>query len=278
MKHNLIIFSAWVCLAGWLGLALEQLQGGEQQSGFGLLLWLVSPLVGCLLLRAFGGDGWSDLGLRPGLGRNLSWYLMSALVYPGVAVLVLIVGLALGAVKVPGLPGNTPQAFFMGVAFSLAPLFFKNIFEEFGWRGYLTPRMAAARVNDTLADVLTGLVWATWHLPYYFGLLSREEFTRYTSQGLGVFMITMYIGLVASSLVYGVIRRQSGTLWPAVLMHAVGNAFLVVLLGQDFVVIRPQVEFLFTPSLEGLLSAGLLALIGIGLQRMMKAPRRLKRI
>lgn len=36
--------------------------------------------------------------------------------------------------------------------------------EEFGWRGYLLPRMAA-RFGNAWASVIVGVIWASWHLP-----------------------------------------------------------------------------------------------------------------
>jgi len=46
------------------------------QQGLGLLLWLITPLITALLLRAFAGDGWKDMGLRPSLKGNLIWYVV----------------------------------------------------------------------------------------------------------------------------------------------------------------------------------------------------------
>ncbi|MFC5862765.1 CPBP family intramembrane glutamic endopeptidase [Acidicapsa dinghuensis] len=36
--------------------------------------------------------------------------------------------------------------------------------EEFGWRGYLLPRVGA-RTGNVVAAILVGVAWATWHLP-----------------------------------------------------------------------------------------------------------------
>jgi membrane protease YdiL (CAAX protease family) len=53
----------------------------------------------------------------------------------------------------------------------LAPLLaiWPNIFggpleEEFGWRGFLLPRLSA-RIGNIWATLLVGVLWATWHLP-----------------------------------------------------------------------------------------------------------------
>jgi membrane protease YdiL (CAAX protease family) len=36
--------------------------------------------------------------------------------------------------------------------------------EEFGWRGYLLPRLSA-RIGNTWATLSVGAIWASWHLP-----------------------------------------------------------------------------------------------------------------
>lgn len=36
--------------------------------------------------------------------------------------------------------------------------------EEFGWRGFLLPRLAA-RIGNTWATLAVGILWASWHLP-----------------------------------------------------------------------------------------------------------------
>jgi uncharacterized protein len=36
--------------------------------------------------------------------------------------------------------------------------------EEFGWRGFLLPRLSA-RIGNIWATLLVGIIWASWHLP-----------------------------------------------------------------------------------------------------------------
>lgn len=36
--------------------------------------------------------------------------------------------------------------------------------EEFGWRGFLLPRLSA-RIGNTWATLVVGVLWASWHLP-----------------------------------------------------------------------------------------------------------------
>ena len=77
---------------------------------------------------------------------------------------------------------NDKQHLFFGVAnitnFEMSSLFslilmstignfIKNIFEEFSWRGYLTPKLIELKLNDWFIYIISGLVWALWHAAYY---------------------------------------------------------------------------------------------------------------
>jgi hypothetical protein len=80
--RNLVIFTFLVIALGWLGRLLDSLMGAKPGEGLGVTLWIVSPLVSSFLLRAFAGDGWQDLGIRPNIKGNVLWYAISILIYP----------------------------------------------------------------------------------------------------------------------------------------------------------------------------------------------------
>ena len=73
-KRNLIIFTVLVLGLAVLAAVVEPLTvppGADPgTSGLGQLLWIVSPFGIMLLLRIFGGDGWSDFGVRPNFKGN----------------------------------------------------------------------------------------------------------------------------------------------------------------------------------------------------------------
>ena len=66
--RSLIVFVIGVVALPWLGWGLDVGRGADphsQQNSLGWLLFILSPLLMSLLLRAVGGAGWKDLGLRP---------------------------------------------------------------------------------------------------------------------------------------------------------------------------------------------------------------------
>ena len=207
--RNLIVFAIVALAAGWLGRGLDVAVGSPASEGLGQLVWIAAPALTGLLLRGFGGEGWTDAGLRPSFGRNGRWYLFAILCAPVSLLLTILLGMAFGIMQVT-LPdaGNLLRL----VSLALAPAFVKNIAEEFAWRGYLTPRFSVAGVPDALNHVLTGLVWAAWHVPYYLFFLDRATFAAISPHGLPVFFVTMFIGVVVLAFVYGELRLVTGTM------------------------------------------------------------------
>lgn len=76
-------------------------------------------------------------------------------------------------------------------------------------------------------------------------------------------MTRFLIGSVAASLVYGEIRLRTDSVWPAVLMHTAGGAFIATLLLE--VLMTPETAFLFSPGVEGTLTIAIFTLVGLGL-------------
>ncbi len=69
--RNLAIFTFLVITLGWLGRWLDSLMGSTASQGIGMAIWIISPLAVSLLLRAFAGDGWKDLEIRPAIRGNV---------------------------------------------------------------------------------------------------------------------------------------------------------------------------------------------------------------
>lgn len=86
--------------------------------------------------------------------------------------------------------------------------------EEIGWRGYLLPRLTT-RTGLAAASVLTGAIWATWHLPLFF---ARGADTNGQSFPLYAVQVTSYS--VALAWLYW---RTGGSLLLTMFMHAAFN-------------------------------------------------------
>ena len=65
---------------------------------------------------------------------------------------------------------------------------------------------------------MSGLVWATWHMPLLF-------LTTVFPVGNKVISLPLFYGtVVAASFFYGYLRIFSGSLWPASIAHAMHNS------------------------------------------------------
>jgi membrane protease YdiL (CAAX protease family) len=87
--------------------------------------------------------------------------------------------------------------------------------EEFGWRGYLQPRLAPGK--PLLAAVLTGIIWAVWHYPL---ILRGANYPGNPWLGLLLFPVTS----IFLSIIFGWLREQSGSIWVSSLAHSSINA------------------------------------------------------
>src|SRR5512133_967042 len=97
--RNVVIFTVMVLGSGWIGHGVDVLMGNTGTDTLGMAIWLVVPLPLSLILRAFGGDGWKNLGIRPHLRGNLAWYALALLVYPVATALILAAGGASGLIQ-----------------------------------------------------------------------------------------------------------------------------------------------------------------------------------
>ena len=261
ITRNLILFSMATVASGWAGLWLNTSQGiTDHTDSPGMGLWLVTPFLVSLLLRLFGKDGWKDIALMPKLKGNGKWYAFVFLFFPIVSFVILFAGMLAGLVTFNSEKTLSAMFYAMGVNFAL--MFGKNIFEEFSWRGYLAPRLRESGINDFAAYSITGVVWSSWHIPYWAYFLPAEMIAKYAPYSLAEFILLGLLGMSAASVLFNEIRFITGTIWPAVILHNMVNVVSLTLLLNEY--IHLQYSLLFTPGVEGIfmtlfiLSAGIL--------------------
>lgn len=251
---NLAVFSVVTIAAGWPGHWLDNMAGMPVSEGPGKLLWIVLPVLTGLLLRGSGGDGWLSSGLRLAFAGNVRWYVVALLCSPVCTLVSVLAGYASGVMECTV---SATSALIRLVALALLPSFIKNLFEEFAWRGYLTPGFAAAGFKDWVNHLLTGLVWALWHVPYYLFFLDRTSFAAIAKHGLPVFFAMMVAGVVSLAFVYGELRLVTGSVWPGVVLHTVSNALTGTMLLQGCFRMAPMADLLVSPLPGSALSIAL---------------------
>ncbi len=261
--RNLIIFTIVVLASGWVGQLLNKQLNLPPQENLGMLLWLVAPLLAVLLLRSFAGDGWRDAGLKPLLQGNLKWYVFSLLVFPVLTLTTVGIGSMFGWITMEGFSSSV---FLQSFALALLPNFFKNIPEEFVWRGYLTPKLASLQLNDFTLYLIVGLIWGVWHVPYYLYFLDATTISSFTSINLELFIPLTILTMIAWSIVFVELWRLTGSVWPAVLMHMVEAAFVNPLIFDSSFKIAEGKGILVHP-VASIVSFTLYTFVGLGLRR-----------
>ena len=91
--------------------------------------------------------------------------------------------------------------------------------EEIGWRGFLVPELAKIR-SFTGVALLSGAIWALFHFPFVFIFGAERAGTPIPYQ-----LLVMTIQAIAIGTVVAWLRLKSGSLWTAVIFHAVLNVF-----------------------------------------------------
>lgn len=183
------------------------------------VLWSFTPTVATLIMllvvtrEGYSRAGWKALGLdRPGL--RVWGIAFGGTLLISVAASAVVWATPLASFVVPESGVIDPliqlliQVVILALTFALG--------EEIGVRGYLLPKLLPTGRSSAL--LLSGLVWATWHMPL---ILLTPVFP------VGNKLISLplfYAAIVAASFFYGYLRIYAGSLWPASIAHAVHNA------------------------------------------------------
>jgi membrane protease YdiL (CAAX protease family) len=183
------------------------------------ILWSCTPTVSALIMllvvtrEGYSREGWKVLGLHR-LGLSIWWIAFGLTLLITVAASAVVWATPLGSFVVPeGGIIDTVLNFLIQVVILMLTF---SLAEEIGMRGYLLPKLLS--LGRTRALALSGLVFATWHMPL---ILLTPVFPI----GNALFSVPLfYATVVAASFVYGYLRLYTGSVWPASLAHAVHNA------------------------------------------------------
>ena len=177
-----------------------------------IALLMFVPAVASIVARLALREGFSDVSFRFGGLRGLG-AIGIALAFP-VAVGIVAYGTvwATGLAGFGALPSAdmvVPFAFGMGIGLVLAAG------EEIGWRGYMLTRLIDSGVSRPV--LVGGLIWALWHVPLVLG----GVYAAGPSPALSAVLIV--VSITSFGYVIGRLRLESGSVWPAVVLHAAWN-------------------------------------------------------
>jgi membrane protease YdiL (CAAX protease family) len=216
---------AWVWWGFWLfpylGDLLTQsttspdlLEGAGVGLALAIPLGMFAPMVAALIMRLFV----SKEGLKGSLGLLRSWrYYAAALVVPVAfvtAVVLIVQVLGLGAFRwsEAGLPVYVTLMLktLLNVPFTFG--------EEYGWRGYLLPRLLP--LGEVRATLLVGLIWGPWHVPFLLAGLNYPGVNFWVA-----FLVFCFTVVVLSFLYTWLYVAASGSVLVVALVHQSFNSF-----------------------------------------------------
>jgi membrane protease YdiL (CAAX protease family) len=175
---------------------------------------MLAPMIAALVMRIFVGKE----GVKGSLGllRSPKYYL-AALVVPAVfvtAVVLIVQALGLGEFSW----SEANWFVYLMLLLIALPVILFTFGEEYGWRGYLLPRLLP--LGEIRASVLLGVIWGVWHLPLLLAGLN------YPGVNVWLAIIVFTFVTVALSFTYTLFYVASGgSVLVAAVFHASTNQF-----------------------------------------------------
>jgi len=179
------------------------------------LIGTISPSLVALALTARAVESGGRTGTIALLRRTVQWrvgarWYLFALGYMAVIKLGVAVAYRFATGAWPAF-GQTPFFIMAVVIVFSTPV---QAGEEIGWRGYALPRLAKL-FGLPVASIILGVIWACWHLPFFFIPGSDN-----TGQSFPVFLLAVTAISVALAWLYW---HTNGSLLLTMLMHAAIN-------------------------------------------------------
>lgn len=200
-------------------------------------LWIAprmfAPALASVVARLVLREGFADVSFR--LGGRLTWnYIGLAVVFPIIIALVAygtawITGLAqfdprpsagVGAQLASDIASSPLLVFVIMLALStflwIIPQTFFAAGEEIGWRGYMLTRLIDSGVPRPV--LASGVIWGLWHMPIVFNP------GNVSSVGPTLTAVALMGTVVLSGYVYARMRLETGSVWPAIVLHGAWNS------------------------------------------------------
>lgn len=191
----------------------------SQFAGWGMM----GPAIAAFLTRLITKEGMSGSMLKFNIKGNVKYYILP---YSALLCVSFINALFMPIVAGESFYfGNDMREFLLlilNTAVSCAMLCGLYFGEEYGWRGYLYPKLEEL-FGTGKALVLTGIIWGVWHTPW---LLKGHNFGTDIPLFPVSNILLMCVLCVFVTPVFVFFSKKTNSVWPAVLAHGFVNNFV----------------------------------------------------
>ncbi len=238
--------------------------------------YMFAPSIANVLTRVTTQEGWHDTMLRPRFKQGwrfwlAAWFLPGLLTIVGAVIFFVLFPrsfdpalstlralmtnqTAAAGAQAPAMSTTLLWTIALGQAVQgmlIAPLI-NGVFtfgEEFGWRGYLLPKLLP--MGHRKAVIVTGLIWGVWHWPIIaMGYNYAHDITQQPLLGV-LSLLAMCWFTVLMGVLLAWVTLRAGSVWPAVIGHGAING--IAALGGIFVLGHP--EALLGPTPVGIVGS-----------------------
>lgn len=185
-----------------------------------VLLMMAAPSIAALVVTRARGERLPVGTFRLGARATRRWYLLAWLLPVTVGSLAYGIAWATGRAALDGGASLATVGASLAVSLTIVLPFsaLTALGEEAGWRGFLLPRLVDAGVARPVA--VTNVTWWLFHLPLVLGGL-------YASGGVPALAALVFgVAVTAVGSVASWSRLATGSVWPAVLLHASWNSVI----------------------------------------------------
>lgn len=209
---------------------------------------MLFPAIGNVLARIITKEGFDKSYLKLNIKGNIKYYLLAVFIpvisYFITAFMISVGYMQSGSASEILLHSNYFHIFSTSIyIISLSLLDCTLTFgEEFGWRGYLTPKLKEI-FNKPAAYLISGTIWGLWHAPVIIiGHNFGTNYKFYPYAGI----LSMCIFCVFVGTFFSILTEKTKSVFPSTIAHAINNNFSNII----YVILMASSNFTYEIPLE----------------------------
>lgn len=214
---GLFVLIAVILAAAWVGLSRNLgLLKNPQSTGFAAWVAQLTVLISAfIVMRWVCRQGYRQVGWRVG---PLSAYLATFAVVVGIIAIVAAVSLGLGYAKGAELAELKSGRLAVSLSFFLLISCLFAFAEEFGWRGFLLPKLLP--LGPKRALLASGPIWFRWEAPLVIGGLL---YARMSSENLPAALTLHFFQICGIAVALGYLRLRFDSVFLPTFAHGLMN-------------------------------------------------------